>query len=159
MKIKLQQALFAMLLLGGMDHAAAQAIDDNLTAMVYQAQLLDHGSNLLSATYDMTFTLYQAGAGGSPIAGPITNLGVALKSGLINTRINFGSAVFNASTNWLEIGVRSNGSGAFTILAPRQHMASTSRSIYALNAGTAAIATTALLNATAPGVSPPGRSA
>jgi hypothetical protein len=114
--------------------------------MVYQGQLmianqLDHGSNSL----DITFTLYNVSSGGSAVAGPITNSAIAVNSnGLFSTMLDFGSSPFiGTTTNWLEIAVRTNGNGAFTTLTPRQLMSSTPRSIYALNAGTAAIAATA----------------
>jgi len=107
------------------------------TAFTYQGRL-DHGSNVLF-TADLTFTLFTTNTGGSPVGGPITNSYVqASSNGLFTTTIDFGESPFTGTTpNWLEIGVRTNGVGAFTTLTPRQQLTPTPYAIYALNAGTA----------------------
>jgi hypothetical protein len=147
MKTKIHQLLVALILLVGLQRAAAQFVDDPSSQTVYQGQLmianqLDHGSNQV---VDMTFTLFNTSSGDSPVTGPITNIAIAVNSnGLFSTTLNFGSSPFiGTTTNWLEIAVRTNGDGAFTTLSPRQLLASTPRAIYAFNAGTAAIAVSA----------------
>jgi hypothetical protein len=135
MNIRIQHLLIALALSAGIHQAAAQS-----TAFTYQGRL-DHGSNVLF-TADMTFTLFTTNTDGSPVGGPITNSYVqASSNGLFTTTIDFGSGIWTGTTpNWLEIGVRTNGIGAFTILTPRQLITPTPQSIYALNA---AIATSA----------------
>src|ERR1017187_9891580 len=143
MKIKIQPLLIALTVLATVSRAFAAA-DDASTAMVYQGLLSRQTNDVGNYTYDMTFTLFSASTGGSPVAGPVTNTALAVNSnGLFAASLNFGSSVFNGSTNWLEIGVRTNGGGAFTTLTPRQRLGSTPQSIFALNAGTAVSATTA----------------
>ena len=141
MKTKIQPLLIALTLLASLPRAGADTSAN--TAITYQgliANQLDHGSN----TADIVFTLFNTNSGGGPVGGPITNTAIAVNSnGLFMTTMDFGSNVFNGSTHWLEIAVRTNGGGAFTVLTPRQLLTATPQAIYALNAGTATIATTA----------------
>jgi len=144
-KTKIKQLLLALALLTSLFQPVA-ATGAN-TAFTYQGQLsdLDHGSNTFYLA-DMTFTLFTTSAGGSPVSGPITNSSIIINltstnKGIFSTMIDFGASPFTGTTpNWLEIGVRSNGLGAFTIMTPRQLITPTPQSIYALNA---AIATSA----------------
>src|ERR1017187_4366948 len=143
MKIKSQPLLIALTVLATVSRAFAAA-DDASTAMVYQGLLSRQTNDVGNYTYDMTFTLFSASTGGSPVAAPGTNTALAVNSnGLFAASLNFGASVFNGSTNWLEVAVRTNGGGAFTTLTPRQHLSSTPQSLYALNAGTAVSAATA----------------
>jgi len=59
----------------------------------------------------VTFTLCTNSAGGTPTAGPITNLAAAVSNGLFATTINFAADAFTGASNWLQIGVRTNGGG------------------------------------------------
>ncbi|MDW8310103.1 MAG: tail fiber domain-containing protein [Verrucomicrobiales bacterium] len=120
------------------------------TAFTYQGRL-DADGTPANGTYDLRFTIYDTGVGGSVVAGPLTNAATAVSNGLFTVTLDFGSGVFTGADRWLEIGVRSDGSGAFTTLAPRQQILPTPYAIRAANAGAAATATTAT---TALGVSP-----
>src|SRR5581483_10269939 len=73
---------------------------------------------------------------------------VAVANGLFTVPLDFGSVIFNGNvTNWLEIGVRTNGSAApYAILAPYQQIGAAPYAIYALQAGTAGAATGAILD-------------
>ena len=141
MKTKIQYLLSALTLLASLPRAGADTSAN--TAITYQgliANQLDHGSN----TADIVFTLFSTNSGGGPVGGPITNTAIAVNSnGLFMTTMDFGSNVFNGSTHWLQIAVRTNGGGVFTILAPRQLITATPQAIFALSAGSAAIATLA----------------
>jgi len=145
MKTKTQNLLIALALLASLPRAVAQAIDDANTAIAYQGQLSTPTGSGSNGRYDLVFRLFNASSGGSPVAGPITNTAIAVNTnGLFSTTMNFGSGPFTGkTTNWLEIAVRTNGVGAFITLSPRQVLTATPQSIYALNAGTAGIATTA----------------
>jgi len=103
------------------------------TAFTYQGQLQNNGSPA-SGTYNMTFTLFAASSDGGPMAGPVTNNGVILSNGLFTVSIDFGTGVFTGSTNWLQIGVKTNGSVAFTPLSPRQQLTPTPYAIFATTA-------------------------
>ena len=48
--------------------------------------------------------------------------------------LDFGPTVFNGTTYWLEIGVRTNGGGGFITLSPRQQLTPAPNAIFAENA-------------------------
>ena len=100
------------------------------TAFTYNG-LLQKGSAPQSGTFNFTFTLYNVATGGTPIAGPVTLTGVAVKTGAFTVTLDFGAAVWNGQDNWLEIEVEANGDSGFTTLAPRQEMLPTPYAIYA----------------------------
>jgi hypothetical protein len=66
------------------------------------------------------------------VAGPLTNSLTAVSNGLFTVSLDFGAGVFAGADRWLEIGVRTNGGGAFTMLTPRQALTPTP---YAIHAG------------------------
>src|SRR5215468_2381370 len=74
------------------------------TAFTYQGRLND-GVNPANGSYDVTFTLFGASSGGSPIAGPRTNSPTAVTNGLFTVTLDF-SNQFPGTPRWLEIGVR-----------------------------------------------------
>jgi hypothetical protein len=135
MKIKDKSLLiaFAMLAALNLQFATAQAQG---TAFTYQGRL-NNGSALANGSYDVTFTLFNANASGVVIAGPMTNSATVVSNGLFTTTVDFGAGVFTGSSNWLEIAVRTNGSGAFATLSPRQQLTPTPYALYAPNAGAA----------------------
>ncbi len=100
------------------------------TAFTYQGRLND-GVNPASGSYALRFTLYDALTGGNVVAGPLTNSPTAVSNGLFTATLDFG-ANFPGTNRWLEIGVRTNGNGALTTLAPRQPITPTP---YAITAG------------------------
>jgi len=58
--------------------------------------------------------------------------------GLFTVKLDFGSNIFTGETIFLEIGVRSAGSGSFTTLTPRQELTASPYALYAPNAGSVA---------------------
>ena len=122
-------------LLAGINQAAAQG-----TAFTYNGKLND-GATAASGSYDLRFTLYDAGTNGN-VFGSLTNTATAVSNGLFLVTLDFGG-VFNGANYWLEIAARTNGSGAFSTLSPRQPIPPTPYAIYAANAGSATTATTA----------------
>lgn len=102
------------------------------TAFTYQGRL-QSGTNVANGAYDLTFTLFATNAGGGAIAGPLTNSAVAVSNGLFSVVLDFGNQ-FPGAASWLEIGVRSNGVGAFIPLAPRQPLTPTPYAVYAESA-------------------------
>jgi hypothetical protein len=111
------------------------------TAFTYQGRL-NTGSNPANGSYNLTFTLFTTGSGGSATAGPLTNSATAVSNGLFTVTLDFGSGLFNGTAYWLEIGVATNGSTSFQILSPRQSLTPTPYAIYGENAGTAVLANT-----------------
>jgi hypothetical protein len=90
------------------------------TAFTYQGSLNASGAPA-NGWYDMAFTLYATNAGGSPVAGSVTNSAVGVTNGLFTTLVDFGNP-FNGASNWLEVAVSTNGANAFSTLAPRQQL-------------------------------------
>ena len=104
------------------------------TAFTYQGQL-DSGTNLAHGTYNLTFSLFNTNTSGVAIAGPVTNNGVFVTNGLFTVLVDFGFGAFTGGTNWLQIGVQTNGAGSFATLAPRQELTPTPYATYAESAG------------------------
>jgi hypothetical protein len=111
------------------------------TAFTYQGQLQNNGSPA-SGTYNLTFTLFATNTTGVAIAGPVTNSAVAVTNGLFTVTIDFGSGVFTGATDWLQIGVETNGASSFTALTPRQELTPTPYAIYAEGANAAGLSGT-----------------
>jgi hypothetical protein len=105
------------------------------TAFLYQGRL-NAGGSPANGIYDFQFTVCDAATNGDWIGGPVTNSATTVANGLFTVTLDFGN-VFNGSSCWLEIAVRTNGGGAFTALNPRQPLAPAPYAIYAANAATA----------------------
>jgi len=103
------------------------------TAFSYQGQLAGNGVPV-NGTYNMTFSLFNAVSGGGAIAGPLVTNGVVVNNGLFYVAIDFGAGVWNGQTNWLQIGVETNGATSFTTLAPRQKVLPVPYAIFANSA-------------------------
>jgi len=125
------KVLIALTLLAGLHQVIAQG-----TAFTYQGQLNANGMPA-NGSYDLTFTLYTNSSGGAATAGPITNLATAVSNGFFTTTIDFGAAAFTGSSNWLQIGARTNGDPNFSLLTPLQQIMPTPYALYAPNAGVA----------------------
>ncbi|HEU5125484.1 MAG TPA: tail fiber domain-containing protein [Verrucomicrobiae bacterium] len=101
-------------------------------AFTYQGRL-NEGANPAAGIYDFRFAIYDSiGSPGNLIAGPLTNSSVGVSDGLFTTTLDFGPGVFTGENRWLEIGVRTNGNGAFFTLSPRQSLTPVP---YAITAG------------------------
>jgi N-acetylneuraminic acid mutarotase len=83
-----------------------------------------------NGVFDIVATLYATACGGTPIAIPVTNTAVQVGGGLLNLNLDIGTA-FDGSRRWLELSVRTNGSGTFTSLAPRQQLTAAPFALYA----------------------------
>lgn len=113
------------------------------TAFTYQGQLQSNGSPA-NGNYDIAFQLFNALTNGSAVGPSLTNSATGVSNGLFTVTLDFGPGIFTGSNYWLDIGVRPTGaSNAFAELTPRQFLASTPQSVYALNSGTAANAASA----------------
>jgi len=88
------------------------------TAFTYQGRLND-GAIPASGNYDLRFALYNALTLGAQQGSTITNASTAVSNGSFTVVLDFGNQ-FPGAARWLEIGVRTNGSGAFANLVPRQ---------------------------------------
>jgi hypothetical protein len=120
----------------------APAARAQTTAFTYQGRL-NSGVAPATGSYDFRFQIYNAV--NAVVAGPLTNAPVGVTNGLFTVTLDFGANVFDGSTRSLEIGVRTNGdTSAYTVLAPRQALASVPYAIQSVNASNAAALTTPL---------------
>jgi trimeric autotransporter adhesin len=103
-----------------------------VTAFTYQGRLND-ANNPANGLYDLQFTLYLVATGSGSIAGPLTRAATPVTNGLFTVTIDFGAAAFPGFDRWLEIAARTNGSGSFATLSPRQALTPTPYAITAQN--------------------------
>lgn len=108
------------------------------TAFTYQGRLESNNSPA-DGTYNLVFTLFSANSGGTALAPAATNNDVIVSNGLFTVTIDFGLSPWNGGTNWLQIGVETNGAGSFTTLVPRQELTPSPYAIFAESVNAAGI--------------------
>jgi hypothetical protein len=91
------------------------------TGFTYQGRLTDAGLPT-NGSYDLRFTLFDAGTAGNLVGGPQTLTGVAVSQGLFSVTLDFGAAAFAGEARWLEIEVQPAGGGGYSLLSPRQEL-------------------------------------
>jgi trimeric autotransporter adhesin len=111
------------------------------TAFTYQGRLND-GVSSANGNYDLRFAIYAVPTLGTQQGPTLTNSATLVSNGLFTVTLDFGNQ-FPGANRWLEIGVRTNGVGSFTMLVPRQPLTPTPYAVYSANAGSATTATTA----------------
>jgi hypothetical protein len=132
------------LLLLGLAFCSAAPAQAQSTIFTYQGRLAINGTPA-TGLFDMQFTIYKVLASGVPIAGPLTNLAVGVTNGLFITSLDFGNQPFLGVNRWLDIAVRTNGSGSvFTPLVPRVRIASAPYAIAAANVIDGAVSASSL---------------
>jgi hypothetical protein len=67
------------------------------TAFTYQGELTYSGA-LANGVFDLQFTIYAAGSGGSALAGPLTRNAVTISNGVFTVLLDFGRAFSLART-------------------------------------------------------------
>ncbi len=105
------------------------------TAFTYQGRLSSSGA-AANGLYDFRFRLYTDPAGSFQVGSNYLTNAVPTSNGLFTVPIDFGAGVFTGTTNWLEVGVRTNGVGTFTVLNPLQRLTPTPYAIFAETANT-----------------------
>jgi hypothetical protein len=103
------------------------------TAFSYQGQLQPSGGSA-NGLYDFQFSLWDAVTNGNLVGATQAVAGLTVSNGLFDVQLDFGPGPFTGSACWLGVGVRTNGSGAFTAMSPRQPLLPMP---YAIMAGTA----------------------
>ncbi len=129
MKTKFLLRLTAAFLLALTPAARAQS-----TAFTYQGRL-DDGGIPANGLYDLRLALYNAASAGTQQGNTLTNAATAVSNGLFTVTLDFGNQ-FPSADRWLEIGVITNGGGAFATLMPRQQITATPYALRAATAGT-----------------------
>jgi formylglycine-generating enzyme required for sulfatase activity len=128
----MKSRLLCLLLLAFASAASAQS-----TAFTYQGHLMDGGASA-NGNYDIQFTLKNALTLGATVGTPQAVSPVAAVNGIFTVTLDFGSAPFDGSDRWVELGVRPAGSvAAYTVLAPRQRLTATPYALRALSANNA----------------------
>lgn len=123
------KTILPLILLLGM--AVLTAANAQGTAFNYQGKLSLNGSPV-NGTVDLQFTLLSSDVGGVPVAGPIVLNDRSTVDGLISESVDFGVNAFTGGARWLEIAVRPGESdGAFTALAPLQHIVASPYAVFA----------------------------
>jgi hypothetical protein len=99
------------------------------TAFTYQGRLND-GVSSANGAYDLRFAVYDALTAGTQQGSLRTNSATTVSNGIFTVTFDFGNQ-FPGAARWLEISVRTNGDGAFTVLSPRQQLTPTPYAIFA----------------------------
>lgn len=105
------------------------------TEFNYQGSLKD-GANAATGNYDFEFALFDALTAGTQLGSTLSRPGVKVTNGTFAVKLDFGGQ-FPGANRFLEIHVRTAGSGAFTVLSPRQAVSNAPYSVRSLNAATA----------------------
>ena len=134
MKTKLK-ILAILLLLSTINHPLSTAFAQG-TAFTFQGRLTEGGLPA-NGSYDLKSTLFGGITGDGAVAGPLTNSATVISNGLFTVALDFGNQ-FDGSPRFLEIAVRTNGVGAFSILTPRQPVTAAPYAITSLTAGSIA---------------------
>ena len=100
------------------------------TAFSYQGRL-NSGGSPANGRYDYRFKLYADPLGNTQVGGSYTTNAIPVTNGLFTTTIDFGPGIFTGGTNWLEVDVRTNGSGGYTVLSPLQGVTPAPNAIFA----------------------------
>jgi len=89
------------------------------SAFSYQGRLSD-GANPATGFYDLQFAVFDASTNGTQFGSTLTSSATPVSNGLFTVTLDFGAGVFTGASRWLAISVRTNGSGSFVLLNPRQ---------------------------------------
>ena len=99
------------------------------TAFTYQGRLINNGSPA-TGSYDFRFRLASDPLGNTYIGGTVLTNGLAVTNGLFLATLDF-AGTFTGNTYWLEVDVRTNGAGGYTVLSPLQAVTPTPYAIFA----------------------------
>ena len=102
------------------------------TAFSYNGWLNDNGKPA-NGLYDLRFSVFDSGAGGILVAGPLVKPATEVSNGVFTLTLDFGAGVFTGPARWLEIGVRTNGGSTYTNLSARQAVLASPYAIFAGN--------------------------
>jgi hypothetical protein len=117
----------------------AAAVCDGLaatlsSAFTFQGRLVA-GGNPANGSYDLRLALFNASSAGTQVGDTLTNQNVSVSNGLFTTFVDFGSAVFDGTTYWVDVAVRPGGTtNPFRLLSPRQRLTGTPYALFAAGA-------------------------
>lgn len=131
--------LFAALALINIGLVAACA---QSTVFTYQGRL-DVNGDPVSGTYDFRFRLATDPFGNNYVGSSVLIGGQSITNGLFTVQLDFGSGAFTGNNYWLEVNVRTNGPGGYTLLSPLQPITPVPYAIFSTTANNALNATSA----------------
>lgn len=103
------------------------------TAFTYQGRLNSSGASA-NGLYDFRFRLASDPLANNYVGNPYLTNGIPVTNGLFITTMDFGPGIFAGSNYWLEVDVRTNGAGSYTVLSPLQALTPTPYAIFANSA-------------------------
>lgn len=125
----------------GLSGASGAPLGNGFT---FQGELKNTGV-IAAGPVDLRFRLFDSVAAGSQIGGQLTRSSVGLLDGRFTVGdLDFGAGAFAGEERFLEVDVAVAGSGAFTTLSPRFKLNAAPHAVFALNAGNASLAASAL---------------
>ncbi len=110
------------------------------SAFTYQGRLNASGQPA-NGLYDLRLRLASDALGSNYVGGILATNGVPVSNGLFTVTIDFGAGPFTGSNLWLQVEVRTNSAGAYTVLSPLQQL---TPAPYAIQAANATLATSLL---------------
>ena len=100
------------------------------TAFTYQGRLNNNGSPA-NGSYDFRFKLYADSLGNTQVSASYLTNAIPVTNGLFITPIDFGAGIFTGSNYWLEVDVKTNNAGSYTVLSPLQAVTPTPYAVFA----------------------------
>jgi hypothetical protein len=94
------------------------------TAFTYQGRL-NSGGNPANGNYDFRFRVASDPFANNYVGSSFITNGVPVAGGLFVVTLDFGTGIFTGSNYWLEVNVRTNGAGSYTVLNPLQPLTPT----------------------------------
>ncbi len=100
------------------------------TAFTYQGRLND-GGNPAHGNYDFRFKLFADPFGNNQVGSAVLTNDLPLTNGLFTVTVDFGAGVFNGSSYWLEVDIRTNGASGYANLNPMQALTPAPYAVFA----------------------------
>lgn len=100
------------------------------TAFTYQGRL-NAGGSPVSGNYDFRFKLYTDSYGNNQVGNTQLTNALPVSAGLFITTIDFGPGLLTGASHWLEVDVRTNGAGDYTVLSPLQALTPAPYAVFA----------------------------
>lgn len=103
------------------------------TSWTYQGKLMNAG-NPQTSPVDLRFRLFDSATLlTGQVGADLFALNLTPADGAFTTELNFGATAFNGNRRWVEIAVKTAGSGTYTTLFPRQEVMAAPYSLFAQN--------------------------
>ena len=140
MKLRSSLIMVWLVLLAGATVSLAQN-----TAFSYQGRL-NRGTGAATGLYDFQFGLFTADSGGTQQGVTVAADAVPVTNGLFTVLLDFGASSFSGGSRWLDVMVRSNGTGGFSAMTVRHPLVSVPYAIRSLQVSDGAITSASLAN-------------